>query len=78
MKLKIETYLSTIVEGKWKTWLSAGSPVVYAESGYASLEEMRRELRRRFPHEQPQDIPNGLRMRLYRSDHDYQLVTLIP
>lgn len=81
MKLKIETYLSVMRRDGDKmnrhTFLSGGAPVVYDESGYSSLKEMRSELKRRLAHRNPQEIPNGLRLR-GDTDHEYQLVTLEP
>lgn len=55
-----------------KSWECSHSPVPlghtwdmgtvsYPESGYESVRAMRRELRRRFPNEKKEDIPNGLR-----------------
>lgn len=36
------------------------APCVFEESGWGSVREMQRELMRRFPHEEPRRISNGI------------------
>ena len=51
-----------------------GGPVIYQDAGYKSVDDMRRELKRRFPHRNVTDISGGVRC---EGNHGtYQEVTL--
>ena len=62
MKLVIKTFWKAsagcgIIEGE-----PVGGAVTYLEGGgHPSVKELRRELKRRFAHRNPMDIPNGIR-----------------
>lgn len=83
MKLRIETYLRTIVDGKFKEWLSGGRAfeMEQTETGYKSVAEMRRELkdRNRNSHKVV-DVENGIEIRPNPgcgTGYSRQVITLI-
>jgi hypothetical protein len=83
MKLRIETYLRTIVDGKFKEWLSMGKACEseQGESGYASVAEMRRELKNRLRTSHAiVDVENGIETRPNPgcgTGYSRQVITLI-